>query len=314
MNDHDETLQPERIQSDIAHTRAEVSSTIDAIQRKLTPGQLMDQAVDYFRSSAPADFGANLGRSVRENPVPVALIGVGIAWLMMSGQGGMGRRYPRNEQYGGLSPEALGESSGEGTMHRAASAVGEAGRKVKDKVSEMTSRAGEMMSSARERISESASGTRMHMSELGGRMGELSGHTREQMYRARGTLTHVLEEQPLVIGAIGVAVGAVLGASLPSTRREDQMMGGTRDELMHSARDAVGEQAEAVKESAGRIAETARQEASRHGQQAGMTSSYNEDVSGIRTESGAGERAGAPAESSQQVLRPSPSPTPGSRT
>jgi len=301
MNTHDEDLQPERIESEIAHTRAEVSSTIDAIQRKLTPGQLMDQAVDYFRSSAPSDFGANLSRSIRDNPIPVALVGVGIAWLMMSGQAAKTRWSPRNE----LSESMSTEGSAESGVNRAASAAADAGRKVKDRMSEMTSRAGDMMTGARERISATAGDTRMRVSEL-------SARTREQVYRTRGTLTHVLEEQPLVVGAIGLAVGAVLGASLPSTRREDELMGGTRDAMMHSARDAVGEQAEALKESAQRIAETAGQEAGRRTQEAGMTGSDNDTVSGARTEGSAGQAAGASAEP-PQMLRPRPSPPPGSR-
>jgi ElaB/YqjD/DUF883 family membrane-anchored ribosome-binding protein len=305
MNAHDENLQPERIESEIAHTRAEVSSTIDAIQRKLTPGQLMDQAVDYFRTSAPADFGATLSRSIRDNPIPVALVGVGIAWLMMSGQAGRGRQHSQSEQYAGMNPGALTEGSAESGVNRAASAAADAGRKVKDTMSEMTSRAGDMMTSARERISATAGDTRMRVSEL-------SARTREQMYRTRGTLTHVLEEQPLVVGAIGLAVGAVLGASLPSTRREDELMGGTRDDMMHSARDAVGEQAEALKESAQRIAETAGQEAGRRTQEAGMTGSDNDTVSGARTEGSTGQAAGASAEP-PQMLRPRPSPPPGSR-
>jgi ElaB/YqjD/DUF883 family membrane-anchored ribosome-binding protein len=305
MNAHDENLQPEHIESEIAHTRAEVSSTIDAIQRKLTPGQLMDQAVDYFRTSAPADFGANLSRSIRDNPIPVALVGVGIAWLMMSGQAGRGRQHSQSEQYAGMNPGALTEGSAESGVNRAASAAADAGRKVKDTMSEMTSRAGDMMTSARERISATAGDTRMRVSEL-------SARTREQMYRTRGTLTHVLEEQPLVVGAIGLAVGAVLGASLPSTRREDELMGGTRDDMMHSARDAVGEQAEALKESAQRIAETAGQEASRRTQEAGMTGAEKDAVPGTRTEGGTGHAAGVGAES-PQMMRPRPSPSPGSR-
>jgi ElaB/YqjD/DUF883 family membrane-anchored ribosome-binding protein len=75
----------DEIENDIERTRAEVSSTIDAIQSKLTPGELMDQAIQYLRNSGGGDFGRNLGRTVRDNPVPVALIGVGIAWLAMGG-------------------------------------------------------------------------------------------------------------------------------------------------------------------------------------------------------------------------------------
>jgi hypothetical protein len=99
MRTYEDNRRPEEIEGDLERTRAEVSSTIDAIQSKLTPGQLMDQAVSYLRTSAPADFGTNLSHAVRDNPVPVALIGVGIAWLMMSGQRADGRARWRRDAY-----------------------------------------------------------------------------------------------------------------------------------------------------------------------------------------------------------------------
>ena len=86
--DTGDTREPEEIERDLNRARAQVSATIDAIQQRMTPGELMDQAYHYLRHSAPADFGANLGQTVRHNPVPVTLIGVGIAWLMAQGRHG----------------------------------------------------------------------------------------------------------------------------------------------------------------------------------------------------------------------------------
>jgi hypothetical protein len=264
----------------------------------------MDQAVDYLRTSAPADFGTNLSRSIRENPLPVALIGVGVAWLMMSGQQGGMRRFERAEQYGGALPEISGS---EGGVHRATAAVGEAGRKVKDKLSEVTSRAGDMMSSARERVADTGSDARARMSEL-------SGRTRDQVDRARGAMSHMLEVQPLVIGAFGLAIGAALGAGLPPTRREDEWLGEARDDLVHGARRAVQEQADAVQDSVQRVAETARQETSRRAEDAVVSSPPGDrDVAQH-------DRAGYPEPGGQQggeeppkVLRPQPSNRPGPR-
>src|SRR3546814_17920120 len=57
---------------------------LDALQRKLSPGQLMDQALDYLRNG-PGGFASNLGSRVRDNPIPVALTAVALGWLMMAG-------------------------------------------------------------------------------------------------------------------------------------------------------------------------------------------------------------------------------------
>lgn len=39
---------------------------------------------DYAREGAAADFLRNLGREIRENPLPVVLIAIGVAWLMVA--------------------------------------------------------------------------------------------------------------------------------------------------------------------------------------------------------------------------------------
>src|SRR3546814_11202617 len=57
-------------------SRSEMRETLDAIQSKLTPAQMMDEAMTYFRNG-PGEFASNLGRVVRNNPVPMALVGVG---------------------------------------------------------------------------------------------------------------------------------------------------------------------------------------------------------------------------------------------
>jgi len=50
----------------------------------MTPGSVLDQLLDYTRDSPAGEFARNLGREIRENPVPLVLIGIGIAWLMLA--------------------------------------------------------------------------------------------------------------------------------------------------------------------------------------------------------------------------------------
>jgi len=232
MNARDEDKRPEQIENEIEHTRAEVSATIDAIQSKLTPGQLMDQTVGYLRTSLPADFGSNLSRSVRDNPLPVALVGIGLAWLMMGGQPSRrgSSRFAEDLEYGLEETEAgMGELS-EG-----------AGERVKARASQLRERAREATDSVREKFSASTDNARTRLSDLGSR-------SRERYDRARGSVNHAIEEQPLVIGAVGLAVGAVLGASLPRTQREDEVMGETRDHLLDSAKQSAREQVDSAKQ------------------------------------------------------------------
>ncbi|MBI5162736.1 MAG: DUF3618 domain-containing protein [Magnetospirillum sp.] len=78
----------EDIQEQIERTRGEMASTLSAIERKLSPRQLMDQAVDTMRELASDQ--SRVSQMVRENPIPLALIGLGIGWLAVAGS--VGRR------------------------------------------------------------------------------------------------------------------------------------------------------------------------------------------------------------------------------
>lgn len=286
MREQNDNRRPEEIESDIERTRADFSSTIDAIQSKLTPRELMDQAVDYALSTTPGAFSANLVNTVRDNPVPVALIGIGVAWLMAAGRQprvapAMRRqRYARRASFypevdadyesdlGYYDQTAAGAgTSGEGIMSRAASKTSEMGRDMKDKASEVGQRISETASSVTDRVQQAGQSARVRMQETASsaqaRMNEMSQRSREQYYRTKDRVGQFADEQPLVVGALGIALGAALGALLPTTRRENELMGRTRDDLLDRAKETAREQAEHVKQSAQRVAEVAKQEAER---------------------------------------------------
>lgn len=293
MRTEDDNRQPEEIERDIERTREEVSSTIDAIQRKLTPGQMMDQALSYAKTSLPADFGSNLGNTVRDNPVPVTLIGVGIAWLMMSGQQG-GRQagvyqsgyanssdpYARaygTSLHGSSSEYSSDDSQEEGKLHQTMSKVSDAGRDMKHRLQESS-----------QHMKERAQGVRGQASELGHR-------SQEQFYRAKNSFGHMLDEQPLVVGALGMAIGAMLGAAAPRTQREDQLMGETRDQLLEKAKQTASEQAAKAKEVAEKKMDETQASSSASDGQSGTSGSAS-DANRLGTEgnrpAGTGNRGG----------------------
>jgi ElaB/YqjD/DUF883 family membrane-anchored ribosome-binding protein/uncharacterized protein YjbJ (UPF0337 family) len=69
------------LQREIETQRDRVESTIDQIQDKLSPGQLVDEMLAYAKGGG-GDFVASLQRNVTANPLPVALLGVSLVWLM----------------------------------------------------------------------------------------------------------------------------------------------------------------------------------------------------------------------------------------
>ncbi|MEM7695892.1 MAG: hypothetical protein AAF318_15690 [Pseudomonadota bacterium] len=72
------------IERDVEDQRAALEDTIGAIRTKLSTGHLIDTLARSLTSGGEASpFMANLNRQVRDNPIPVALAGVGIGWLIL---------------------------------------------------------------------------------------------------------------------------------------------------------------------------------------------------------------------------------------
>jgi hypothetical protein len=83
----------ERLERETEQTRAQLEQTLGELRARISPGQLLDQASDYFRNSGGRTYLHNLREEVVHNPIPITLIGAGIAWLALSGA--MGRRNGR---------------------------------------------------------------------------------------------------------------------------------------------------------------------------------------------------------------------------
>ena len=77
------TRSSEQLERDAEQARAQIAGTLDQLRNRLTPGQVVDELFDYGRQTNVGEFARSLGRDVRGNPLPLMLIGAGIAWAMM---------------------------------------------------------------------------------------------------------------------------------------------------------------------------------------------------------------------------------------
>ena len=310
--------------------RAKMAGTADEIRDRMAPGQLFEEALHYMRDSNGTAAFSNLGRQVRDNPLALALIGAGVAWLFAGprpvrreyypypddrlgyeddlypypdatadditgyptgypydddmaraeglgyveregGSGSNGNSWKdkagaAKDRVSGAASDASGRISGSAsaasqsasdTAHSAAHGAADAGRSA----GRMASQAGGYAAGAAREGGRYASST-MHGA---GRYASDAGHYAADAGRAAGryasdasrsasryasdasryvgrganqardTVMDALDREPLVIGAIGLAVGAAIGAMLPSTRLEDETFGEARDELRDEA-------------------------------------------------------------------------------
>ena len=85
--------------------------------------------------------------------------------------------------------------------------------------------------------------------------GDMTNTAREQWERARGGMDHLVNEQPLALGAIGLAIGAILGAAAPRTRMEEQTLGQASRNLAEKAKEMGSQQLDKATQSAKQMAE-----------------------------------------------------------
>ncbi|MDC7987074.1 DUF3618 domain-containing protein, partial [Rhodoplanes sp. TEM] len=72
------------IETEAERQRAQLNDTLEALRERMTPGEIVDQAMAFARGHGGGEFVQNLGRQVRSSPLPVALVATGLAWLMFS--------------------------------------------------------------------------------------------------------------------------------------------------------------------------------------------------------------------------------------
>jgi hypothetical protein len=157
--------------------------------------------------STSADLLKELGVAVGKNPVPAALIGMGLVWLFSS----------KKSQYG--IPAAFKPAS-------------DATRPMGDDVRTVSDTARRDGQAAARRASEGASSL--------GRAAEdfpRSGLSLDRRFlsAARSELADLVQRQPLLLGAIGLAIGAGVAASLPMTETETDYLGETSAGLQDNA-------------------------------------------------------------------------------
>lgn len=244
---HNGGRNPDEILAEIDRTREEMDRTLTAIEHRLTPGQLVDQGLDYLRHSGANEFVHNLGGAAKNNPLPVALVGIGLTWLMA-----LGRQPAQHRGYGAYDSESAGPGVREkasGMLRGASDRLSSAKQQLSDKMGSMREGASSGMSSMRD----SASGS---MSSIRDRASQVTGTAREQWERARGGIDYMIHEQPLALGAIGIAIGAMLAAAAPRTRTEQELMGEASRDLVEKTKEAAAPHLAQAKETAKQAAET----------------------------------------------------------
>ena len=355
----------EEILVEIEQTRVEMSGTIDALQEKLNPDRLKEQVTEAVREQAETvkehmtsavqeqvemvkgnihdatigragEMVSNVGKSglvetIKQNPIPAALAGLGIGWLLMNrqqgasgdrggydgrayyagggqpayGRGqtyragsygyGQGPGYGRGQAYYGASQEGDDQSLGD----RAGGMAGQAKDKVGDVTGQAKDKVADVAGQAKDQVGQFAGQAQDQVGEWGGQM----------QYGAQRAMTRfdqMVHENPLGVSAAAIALGLAVGMSLPDTPLEDKLMGEARDNAMEKAQSTAQETMEKVGQVAQQVQQTATETAKDAAQKQGLTGSppQGNQQGGTKQPQSGTQQAGATQPQSPQPSQP----------
>lgn len=271
---------PSELERDAERVRAEIAATADQLKDKMSPGQLMDEITSYFKDGDTNQMLSNLKHQVRDNPLALAVIGGGLAWLMMgsgpstgtgpslrqnplAGHGPHSRPLAGSNTYRGMPSGAESAAASHGssasvessTLVKGLGDVKDAAGSVAEKVSDAAGSASDSISAALHDVRDTLGGGTDYVAQAGADLGA----------RAKTTFLDALEREPLVIGALGVAVGAAIGAMLPVTKAEQEYLGTASAKAREGAETALAQSIDKAKDVAGGVYNAARDEADRQG-------------------------------------------------
>jgi ElaB/YqjD/DUF883 family membrane-anchored ribosome-binding protein len=300
----------EQLEREAEATRAQIAATLDELRGRLTTGQMVDQLVGYARESGGGEFVRNLGRQVVGNPLPVTLVGAGLAWLMMAGRragaDGAGGHFATGSDTGEAGARA-GERAADAADRL--STMGQAAQDAaSDTMADIHQRVGEAGAGLQETANAAGAALRGTASTAYDAAAERSRQGADAVARGARSMREgaatggknvmtFLQEQPLVLAGIGLAIGALLGTSLPSTEVEDKLMGDASDAAKHDAKAFAEEQVDKGKAVAEQAWNAAKPEIDEqlHGGAPGS------DSGGSATHASAGEATLVPADEANQT-------------
>lgn len=186
---------PAVIQRQIDYTRAQLATTISAIGDRLSPDNLIEQAKTSAKEATVGRFrdmtheanrrmdgmSNNLSQTVRDNPLPVAVIGLGLGWLLMSSRNKRGGYRDGDYDYRSSGYRYYEDMEARGRFDQARERVGDVAQDVAQSVETRAHEVRRQVSGAAQNVGESVSHTASRVGETLGdtasRVGETLGDT-----------------------------------------------------------------------------------------------------------------------------------------
>jgi ElaB/YqjD/DUF883 family membrane-anchored ribosome-binding protein len=243
----------ERLAQEIEETRGGMNETLDELGQRLDPANIVAGAKETVREATVGKVeqmatsagemvsdagttarqtGEGLVETIKRNPVPAAMAGIGLGWLWMNRDKGQSMSWSQSRDGQGRYMSGYGASgygtgyTGQGYGERSVGdRIGEAGEEIGRRASDVASTVGETASD----VADKARMTAGQVPDQVGMVGQQVGDTAQRL----------MDENPLAVGAIALAVGAAVGLALPATRTEQKVIGNAGSKLIDQAGTAI---------------------------------------------------------------------------
>jgi len=242
-------------------------------------GAFKDQAGNQVSS-----LGSGVLDTIKANPVPAALIGISVGWVLMNRQnaGTQPMRTPNMYAPGsttyGNGQYSTGGSSNDGPS--AADRLGDAASGAKDRVGQLADTTGDRVSALKDQAGDTVSSLKDQAGDTvsslkdqaGSQVSAITGRAQDTAVQAKSSFQQTLETNPLTIGALAIAVGLAAGLALPTTPVEDRAFGDARDNLVGQVQAKAQDTIQKVQQVAQDVQQTATQTAKDSAQRQGLAS------------------------------------------
>jgi len=220
-------------------------------------GQLASDAASSAAAASSTgegamDVGSTVLSLIQENPIPAAMIGIGLGWMYMNrstghpdyrAHSGDHYRYPAASAY---------------TDSESGSALSDVTRRARDMARQAIERASGMTGDVQDQAGELVDTVQEQVSDF-------TGAVMDRTTQAPGQIQSMIEENPLLTAALAAAVGGAVGLAMPSTRTEDQLIGASRDRVMGRAQQMTSDAMDKVQNIAQEVQTTATEQAKSQG-------------------------------------------------
>jgi hypothetical protein len=212
-----------------------------------------------------SNFVNGLQDAIRQNPVSAALVGVGVLWMFAGGNrmSAAAALFPAaaKSMAGGAAEGfarsvAAGSSAAEGVRAAGARVV----EGVRGSVAQAANAAGDAASRAYESVTETAADTADAAPDMMGKMRAQADTAAGLAGALQNNLKQTFQRQPLLLGAIGLAIGAGMAAAVPPTEMEKDFAGDAAAKVTTQVKEFASAQVDNVAAAADRTVEAVKDE------------------------------------------------------